>query len=102
MLGLNLPKCFKNYFENDNLLKGIVNCLKCQIFYNQYTSTSLIKESLMTIKLRENVFHGINDFIKGLTTPTMYEWKTLHVPTFLLFIYYIYRPFNLLWRYKLN
>ena len=101
LLNLNLPENVKTYFESDDLLNGIVDHYKRQIFQRQANQNkSLLKKSIISIKLRENIIYGIKDVIKSLTTPTVYEWKTLQVPTYLWFVYYLYRPFNLLWRYK--
>ncbi|WP_321422019.1 nucleotidyltransferase family protein [uncultured Methanobacterium sp.] len=62
---------------------------------------SLIENMQISMKIRENKIDGIKDGLSGIFNPSFYELNHLVLPSSLFFLYYIYRPINLLKRYKI-
>lgn len=101
LLNFEIPEEINFYLDNVMVME-IAERLKSKLFLREPRSYSLYEEIFFRLKLREDIIYGIKDVMKGLITPTIYELKTLPLPPFLWFVYYIYRPFNLLFRYNLK
>lgn len=102
LLNFEIPEEIKIFLDHDDVVMEITEKLKSRLFLREQRSSPLIDEIFSRLKLREDILYGIKDVIKGLITPTIYELKTLPLPTYLWFVYYIYRPLNLLFRYNLK
>ena len=102
LLNFEITEEIKIFLDNDDVVMEITEKVKSRLFLREQRSSSLFEEIFFRLKLREDVLYGIKDVIKGLITPTIYELKTLPLPTYLWFVYYIYRPLNLLFRYNLK
>lgn len=94
--GVEIPEEVRSDFDSQ-----IIEEVKKTIFTNE-KSSSLFQELLITIKLRDNLIYGIKDVLRSIFTPGVCEWKTLSLPIQLWPLYRIYRPFNLIRRYKNN
>ncbi len=70
-------------------------------FFSDKSDNSLIENMKTSLKLRERRIDGINDVFSGIFNPSFYEFNHLDLPSSFFFLYYIYRPLNLLKRYKL-
>lgn len=99
LLNLRLDSATSEYL-NDDYLKEIANSFDPKYFKIR-SEDSLLENIQIGMKLRENKVDGIKDCFSGIFNPSFYELKHLELPPSFFFIYYIYRPFNLLKRYKL-
>lgn len=97
-----LPILVNEEFKKDKSIKNLANLFKESLFKKSSKNFTLTDELMISIKIREKFIYGIRDCIKPLFTPTLYELKTLPLPPYLWSFYSIYRPFNLLFRYKLK
>lgn len=70
-------------------------------FFSDKSDNSLIENMKTSLKLRERRIDGIKDVFSGIFNPSFYEFNNLDLPSSFFFLYYIYRPLNLLKRYKL-
>ncbi len=100
ILKINLPHSVLKQIEKDKKSLIISQDIQNELLNKSPCMLSLKDEMIITIKLREKFIYGVKDVLMALTTPAIYEWKHLPLPTYLWFIYSIYRPVNLLWRYK--
>ncbi|MDG3547072.1 nucleotidyltransferase domain-containing protein [Methanobacterium formicicum] len=97
--GTELPKEIISEIKNDNKLK-IIQKYFVQRIIKGGVSKNLLEELFTTIKLRDNYYYGLKDVIKSIITPGTPEWDQFHFPYFLWSLYYVFRPFNLLIKYK--
>jgi len=102
LYGIKLPVFVTEEFKKDNSIKKLANLFKESLFKKSSKNFTLTDELMISIKTREKFIFGIRDCIKPIFTPTLYELKTLPLPPYLWSIYTIYRPLNLLFRYKIK
>ena len=81
-------------------MKAVVNDLEENLFENN-NQKGLLWEVIMNFKIRDNIIYGFKDCLKGLINPSFYEFNSFPLPYFLFPLYYIYRPINLIRRFKL-
>lgn len=98
LLDLELDNDISNYLNDDSVRKT-ANIFVNNLFSDK-SENGLIENMQISIKLREKKIDGIKDGLSGIFKPSFYELNHLDVPPYLFFIYHIYRPFNLLKRYK--
>lgn len=98
LLDLELDNEISNYLNDDSVRKT-ANIFVNNLFSDK-SENGLIENMQISIKLREKKIDGIKDGLSGIFKPSFYELNHLDVPPYLFFIYHIYRPFNLLKRYK--
>jgi len=99
LLGLEIPIEISDQFISDKKVRIISNHIKQSIFFEK-SKTTLFEEIVFSLKLRENIFYGIKDGIRNAIFPTPLEWNKLNLPSILYPLYYIYRPFYIMLRYK--
>jgi len=102
LLDLKIPDEILNHIYNDNIALDISASIEKGIFATNHNSFKLVKKLNLDIKKRDKLIFGIKDCIKGLFTPSFKEFRSLKLHNDLFFLYFIYRPFNLLKRYKLH
>lgn len=85
---------------NTNSVLNTSNIFIKNIF-SQESEWSLINNVKISFKIREKKIDGMKDCLTGIFNPSFYELNNLTLPPSLFFLYYIYRPLNLLKRYKL-
>lgn len=100
LLGLEVPGKVLERFENLKI-HDLVELLEERLWEEEYESPNLLEEVSYSFKLRNSTLYGIKDVLKGLTTPTIYEWKHLPLPTYLFPLYYLLRPIFLIKRFQL-
>jgi hypothetical protein len=99
LLDLDLTKELLDDINSDSTMKNIVKDLKENLLENK-NQKGLLWEVMVSIKIRENIKYGIKDCIKGLTNPSFYEFNSFPLPYYLFPLYYLYRPINLIKRFK--
>lgn len=99
LLGLTIPKEISTHIKLDKNVVILSNHIKQRIF-SEEKNTKLFEEIFISLKLRDNIFYGIKDGIRNAMFPTPTEWGKFNLPTILFPIYYIYRPFYIIFRYK--
>ncbi len=101
LFGTEIPdKICKNVYSDDlahELSKDIIK----DIFSNHSNSNKISYWAFFHLKIRENLRDGIIDAIKHATIPSIEELDKLRLPNELYPIYYIFKPFHLIFRYKL-
>lgn len=96
---LNIPKSLLEEISKDQTLNNLLPVLKENLF--KKNKGGLSWEFFISFQIREDLKYGIKDCLKGLINPSFYEFNNLPLPNFLYPLYYFYRPYNLLKRYKL-
>ncbi len=99
LLGFKIPKEISTYLESDKNIIKISNKIKIKIF-SEETNLKIFEEIYFCLKLRDNLIFGFKDAVRNLMLPTPLEWEKLNLPIILHPIYYIYRPFYIIMRYK--
>jgi len=99
LLDLKLNSEVLNLLSNKSIIEPSNIFIK-NIFSHKLEYT-LIENIMISLKIRENKIDGIKDCFRGIFYPSFYELDHLKLPSSLFFVYYIYRPLNLLKRYKL-
>jgi hypothetical protein len=100
LLDLEMDVDIKKYLQDNSVIKTS-NIFAKEIFLDE-KENSLIKNLEMSIIMRENKIDAIKDGLSGIFHPSFYELTRLDLSPSLYFLYYIYRPFNLLKRHKLK
>lgn len=90
----------KIVFSDTTAKKLALQTMK-DIFTNDKKKNKLIKWASFHLKIRENLINGIMDSIMHATIPSIKELEKLKLPARLYPIYYLFKPFNLIIRYKL-
>ncbi|BDZ71683.1 nucleotidyltransferase domain-containing protein [Methanobacterium petrolearium] len=98
LLNLKLGPIISKFYDTEviKVSDRFVNRL-----FSDKLENSLIEDMQISYRLREKKIDGIKDVFSGIFNPSFYELNNLDLPPSLFFIYYIYRPLNLLKRYKL-
>lgn len=97
LLNLELEKEISNNLT-DEAIK--VSNVFIENYFQDKAENSLMENVKLSMKIRERTIDGINDCLSGIFKPSFYELKHLNLPSSLFFLYYLYRPLNLLKRYK--
>lgn len=101
LLDLEIPHEISDFIEKDKNVGQLTDTIKQKIF-GETEDISLFQEIQLSLKMRDKLSYGIKDAMRNATVPTPLEWNELNLPIFLYPLYYIYRPFNLLIKYKLK
>ena len=101
ILGSKFPKKIVNEIFLDKPTKNISIKIMNDIFHINLKSPTLIGWTYFHLKIRENLKHGIIDSIHHATVPSVEELRKLRLPYRLYPFYYVFKPFNLLKRFKL-
>lgn len=99
LLGLEIPDSIEKHSRNVDF-EHLLAQFEQRLLKVEHNPLTLSEEVFFSFKLRDTFFYGIKDVLKGLTNPTIYEWTSFPLPSFLQMFYFIYRPFNLIWRHK--
>lgn len=100
MFEVKFPKIISNEIYSDMLSKKISIKVQKNLFSEELKSPNLWDWAYFHLKIRENLKNGIIDSIKDVTVPSIDEIKGLELPNKLYPIYYVFRPFNLIKKYK--
>ena len=101
ILGSKFPKKIVNEIFLDKPTKKISIKIMNDIFHINLKSPTLIEWTYFHLKIRENLKHGIIDSIHHATVPSIEELQKLRLPYEIYPLYYAFKPFNLLKRFKL-
>ena len=97
---LNHSISFLEDINKNSSIISIINDLKENLMENKHQN-GLIWEVVISIKIRENILYGVADCLRALMTPSFYEFNNFHLHYLLFPLYYLYRPINLIRRFKL-
>lgn len=100
ILGSKIPKKILSEISLDKTTKSISIKIMNDIFHENSKSFTLIDWMYFHLKLRENLRNGIIDSIYHVTVPSTKELEKLKLPYELYPLYYLFKPFNLLKRFK--
>lgn len=100
LLDIDIPNDLFSDLNSDYSIKDVINDLKRNLLENNHQK-GLLWEVKISLKLRESKIDGIKDILKGLMNPSFYEFNSFPLPYFLFPLYYLYRPINLINRFKL-
>lgn len=98
LFNLELDNDISGHLNDDSMIKVSNSFL--ENYFLDISENSLMENMIISISLRERKLDGIKDCLSGIFNPSFYELKHLKLPSPLFFLYYIYRPLNLLKRYK--
>ena len=101
LLGLNIPEKLLHDLDSDLQVKKMSISIINRLFSKTEHPFNLINKTFFDFKKRENIYYGFKDCVFGLTTPTYPDFEILTLPNLLYPLYYVFRPFNLLKRYKI-
>ncbi len=101
LLGTTIPDYIIPQLKSDKKIKTISNNIKQYIFTTNSNSMRLFERVQINLVMRDKVFFGLMDSLKGALKPTVYEWKRFSIPLFMYPIYFLLRPLFLLIRYKI-
>ncbi|EKF86353.1 nucleotidyltransferase family protein [Methanobacterium formicicum] len=99
LLDLKLDKNIISLLSNMSIIK--TSNIFIKNIFSPNVEYTLIDNIRVSMKIRENKVDGLKDCFIGIFNPSFYELNNLKLPSSLFFLYYIYRPLNLLKRYKL-
>ncbi|MEN6553276.1 MAG: nucleotidyltransferase family protein [Methanobacterium sp.] len=99
LLNIELDDKVSRFLKNESMEKAS-NMFAARFFVPE-SENSLIENMQISLNIRENKKDGVKDCLSGIFYPSFYELNHLTLPSHLFFLYYIYRPLNLLNRYKL-
>ncbi len=100
LLGTPIPEYLNPYIESDKKVKTISNYIINMLTMKSDT-IRLFERVQINLIMRDNVFFGLMDSLKGAFQPTVYEWKNKPIPVLFYPFYYLYRPFMLIKRHKI-
>lgn len=83
--------------NSDSSILSISNQIKKRIFENK--SLNIFHKLISDLEKRDSLIYGFRDCINGLTRPTYADFIEISLPEFLIFLYFLIRPFLLLKRY---
>jgi len=101
LFDMKIPDDVLNQIYSDSIALDISVSIKKSLFVSNNKSLELFKKLNLGIKKRDKLIFGIKDCIKSLFMPSFKEFRSLKFHNNLFFLYFIYRPLNLLKRYKL-
>lgn len=99
LFNLELDKGISSYLNDDSMIK--VSNSFIETYFLDKSENSLMENMSISMRLREKKIDGIKDCLSGVFKPSFYELNHLKLPSSLFFLYYFYRPLNLMKRYKL-
>ncbi len=100
LLSSKIPEKILKEIFLDKTTKNISIKIMNDIFHENSKSFTLMDWIYFHLKLRENLRNGILDSIYHVTVPSIKELEKLKLPYKLYPIYYLFKPFNLLRRFK--
>lgn len=99
LLDLRLDSSIISLLSNKSIIK--TSHIFVKNMFSPTVEYTLIDKVMISFKIRENKIDGTKDCFIGIFNPSFYELNHLKLPPSLFFLYHIYRPLNLLKRYKL-
>lgn len=97
LFNLELDNDISRYL-NDSIVK--VSNSFIENYFLDKSENSLMENMRISMDLREKKIDGIKDGLSGVFKPSFYELNHLKLPSSLFFLYYFYRPLNLMRRYN--
>lgn len=101
LFGTQIPEKISKKVYSDELAQKLSVDIINDIFSDHSNSEKILYWAFFHLKIRENLIDGIIDSIKHATIPSIEELAKLRLPNKLYPIYYIFKPFHLIFRYKL-
>lgn len=101
LFNAEIPNIILNEILLDKEVKKISNKIRINIFNANTTSDSLFYWTFFHLKIRENFKDGLIDLIRHATIPSTEELKKMELCNDLYFVYYFFKPLNLVKRFKL-
>ena len=103
ILGVEIPKQISRNINNDISTIKLLNGIKENIFSENQNSPALYRWINFHLKIRENLNNGLIDLIKYATIPSIKELEKLKLPDTRLYpIYFVFRPINLINKFRIN
>jgi len=103
ILGAEIPKQISKNIHQDISTIKLSNKFKESIFSENLNSPTLYRWIKFHLKIRENLNNGLTDLIKYATIPSIEELEKLKLPDTRLYpIYFVFRPINLINKFRLN
>lgn len=103
MLGTCLPEEVRQAISRDESIPTLVSRVRQVLFPGQEVSAiskMASRFSSFHLLVRDSPSDRIRYGIRLLLRPTVKEWQTWPLPSYLTFLYYFYRPLRLAWEWR--
>lgn len=98
LLGTSLPQGILERIRFNPVIKSLISPVNEQLFCEVGKPLRALEKVVFQLK----IIDYLSDRVRFIAAPTAYDTELLHLPRPLYFLYYLFRPIRLIWKFVLK